>query len=88
VQILAISADSLQQSATFADKLKAPFPMLSDPGMDVMSAYGVADAKRDIAVPALFVVSRGGIIVWRHVGESITDRPSYKELLRVIENML
>jgi peroxiredoxin len=85
VQIVGISADTKEESLEFADKLKIPFPLLSDTGMRVMSAYGVADTKRDIAVPAVFIVNRDSTVIWRYVGDSITDTPSAKKLLEVID---
>lgn len=85
---MGISADTKEESLKFAKKLKIPFPLLSDPGMHVMSAYGVGDAKRDIAVPAVFMVNRDGTVIWRYIGESIVDTSTAKDLLEVIDTQL
>ena len=88
MRVVAISADPQEESLKLAESLKVPFPLLSDHGMQVMSAYGVADAKRDIAVPALFILNRDGMVIWERVGESIADTPSVEKLLKVIDTHL
>lgn len=52
------------------------------------SAYGVAMAGRDIAVPAVFVVLPNGTITWRKVGESVSDRPSSAEILDALDKAI
>jgi len=48
----------------------------------VIKVYGVAMDGEDIAVPATFVVTREKEIVFKYVGENMTDRPSEEEVLR------
>jgi len=73
--------DSAEQSQKLVTRLKLRFPLLSDPKMKVITAYGVAAEGRDIAVPAVFVVDAARRIHYRHVGESITDRPAAEAVL-------
>lgn len=75
-QIVGISVDPPEESRALASKLGVRFRLLGDPDLRVASAYGVAMEGRDIAVPAVFVVRRDRAIVWKHVGETIADRPS------------
>ena len=60
---------------------KIDFPLLSDPGVVVAAAYGVAMKGDDLAVPATFVLRPDGTIAYRYVGEDMTDRPSTNEIL-------
>ena len=40
-----------------------------------------------MAVPAVFVVDREGVVRYRQIGESITDRSSLEELLAAVEGL-
>ena len=54
--------------------------------MDVISAYGVVDRETEIAIPSLFFVSRDGKILWRHIGETIFNRPATKQIIKEISD--
>jgi peroxiredoxin len=82
-QVVAVSVDPAEESLKFAQEYGISFPLLSDPGMGTIQAYGVADAGRDIAVPSIFLVGQDGTILWTHVGESIASRPSAETLLEI-----
>ena len=88
VGIAAISVDEREDSVGLAERLRIQFPLLSDQGLKVASAYGVAMKGRDIAVPATFVVLPGGATYWRKVGESMTDRPTRDEILGVVDQAI
>lgn len=74
--IVGISVDTAEESAMLAAKLGLHFPLLEDAGLRVALAYGVAMEGQDIAVPAVFIVRRDRVITWKHIGESIADRPT------------
>lgn len=57
------------------------FPLLADPGLVVALKYGVAMKGDEIAVPAQFLIDREKTIVFEHVGETVSDRPSASTLL-------
>ena len=71
----------MEDSRKLTGRLGLRFPLLSDPGLRVIAAYGVAMAGRPIAVPAVFVVDRDRKILHRHIGTSVTDRPSPEAIL-------
>ncbi len=73
--MVGISADPVAKSAALAAKHGINFPLLSDEDLAAATAYGIVDADRDIAVPAVFVVKKDGTIAWRYVGDRV-DRPS------------
>lgn len=82
---MAISADSREDSASFAADDGITVPLLSDPELRVISAYGVAMDGDDIAVPASFIIRPDGTIYWSYVGETMADRPDAAELLKLAE---
>ena len=68
---------------TSADALKmveltgAEFAILSDKDAEVAKDYGVYNLLNDgVATPSAVIVSPGGDIEWKYVGESISDRPT------------
>ncbi len=79
--LCAISVDAAADSQKLTQRLSLTFPLLSDPDMRVIKAYGVAMKGQDIAVPATFIIRRDRQIAWRHVGETQADRPSAAALL-------
>jgi thioredoxin-dependent peroxiredoxin len=60
--LVAISVDSLDAHARFAETLDAPFPLLADDGGDVARAYGVYDETSRRSNRAIFVVGQDGSI--------------------------
>jgi peroxiredoxin len=77
---VAISVDDPEDSRELIEDLDLTVPLLADPTMEVISAYGVAMEGEDIAVPATFIVRRDKTIYWKHVGETMRDRPPTAEL--------
>ena len=73
MQIVAISADSAKDSATYAKNNGIRFPLLNDGASTVMSAYGVRMVDTPIAVPATFLVNTERVVVWSHIGATQRD---------------
>lgn len=90
-QVLAVSADSLEDTRALAQRLGLTFPLLADPERAVIRRYGVEDAANEIAWPALFLVTRGvageGQIRWREVSDDYRDRPSVVGLLTQLKRL-
>ena len=78
------SADEPSPSAQLARRFDLRFPLLHDPGLRVIQAYGLAMLGQDIAVPATLVIGRDRRVLYRHVGESMVDRP---DLLTVLDRL-
>lgn len=87
--VLAISVDAVADAAALKSKLALPFPVLSDPGGEVIDRYaGTEERLRDgvaIGRPATFVLDRHGSIAWSHVGADFADRPLVSEVLEQLE---
>ncbi len=83
VGLVAISADSRDESTEFIQDSGITVPLLSDPQLKVITAYGVAMDGNDIAVPASFVIDPQGAITFSFIGESMADRPDSNRLLKL-----
>ena len=59
-ELVALSVDPPDRSAAVAQQLSLPFPILSDTRREVISAWGVLNAKErgGIAIPSVFVIDR------------------------------
>ncbi len=61
-EVIGISMDSVESHAAFLKKLHLPFPLLSNPGGEILEAYGVSRSPKGYAARATFILdSRGGI---------------------------
>lgn len=84
--LIAISVDSVEQNRKLATDLKLTFPLLSDPELKTIDAYGVrhrgGNNGRDIARPATFIIDREGIIRWRNLAENVRLRPRPEQILQ------
>ena len=81
VGLVAISADTVEDSKEFVQEKKITVTLLSDPKLEAIGAFGVAMEGKDIAVPSTFIVSQDKVIHWKYIGENMTDRPDGIELL-------
>ena len=68
VEVIGISRDSSESHIKFAEKYDLPFVILSDPDLDVISAYGVWQEKKLYGkvsfgvVRTTFIIDENGII--------------------------
>ena len=81
---MAISADSPQDSEKLTRRLGLTYPLLADPSLEVIKAYGVRMEHRQIAVPTTFVLTADREVVWRRQSETQFDRPSLRALQREV----
>ena len=70
--LAAISVDVAERSRALAEQLGSPFPLLCDPGRDVVRAYGVFNEKEKggIAYPSTFVLDRERIVRFRSLDKT------------------
>ena len=81
--MLAISVDDLSGATKVVQELNIPFPVLYDPSGTVPRSYEVYELiEPGLATPATFVVDRDGIIRWKYVAGSISDRPPASMVLK------
>ncbi len=75
-EVVAISVDDLAGASDIVGKVGIPFPVLYDPSQQVPEAYRVFNLLGDnVATPSTFVVDQNGVIAWKYVANSISDRP-------------
>ncbi len=83
--MVGISVDPLEDSRALVKDLGLSFPLLSDPDLAVIRAYGVADESNGIAWPSEVLVDPGGAIRWRQGAQSVGTRPSAADVLRAFD---
>ena len=81
-----MSSDDQADSAELARRLGVEYDLLSDTSRRAITAYGVADAKRELAMPAVFVISADRVVTWRSVGASMRDLPPLETVLQAVHN--
>jgi thioredoxin-dependent peroxiredoxin len=86
-RIAAISVDPIDVAQKLYDRLELGFPLLSDEGGAVARAYGVYHTEKKIALPAIIVVDSSGVVRWRRISGSVTDRPEEDEVLDVVDRL-
>lgn len=74
-EIAAVSKDPSAQSLRLSKTKGLEFPLLSDPGLNAIDAFGLrhpgaAMDGGDIARPAVFILDREGRVVWRHITDN------------------
>ena len=79
--VIAVSSDAPDDAGALKDKLGLVFDVYSDPDLQVIAKWGVADYGANIAKPATFVIQPGGQITFKKVGENQTDRPTVDEVI-------
>jgi peroxiredoxin len=85
VQILAISVDPPDKGAWAKEKLKAPFPFLSDSKHEVMDLYGTRSPEYhnregvSINTPTLVLIDKTGTIRWIHQATNYRVRETVED---------
>lgn len=51
------------------------------------NAYGVQMNGMPLAIPSVFVIGQDRTIHWKHVGETVPDRPTADAVLEVVDGM-
>lgn len=76
--LMAISADEPADARRIAERFRLEFPVLADPKLEVISAYGVRHVgglgDRDIAAPAHFLIGTDGKVKWRFISRRQQER--------------
>lgn len=85
--VLAISADTVDDSRAFARDYELPFPLLSDPDELVARRYTGATSD-DNALPGVTIIRRDGRIAFRQISSAKDDRISAADLLATLDREL
>jgi len=74
-------------------EVPTPFPILIDSARTVSKSLGLfmtewGGSKVDQNIPAVYLLDKNGVLKFKYVGQSTTDRPGINYLLKVLESML
>lgn len=99
-QILALSSDSLKGARKTAEKSGAKFPILIDSNAEIAESYGVLAKKREFkdipalalrkkryAIPSIIILDKTGVVRYKYVGKSFTDRPDFSDILETVRKL-
>ncbi|MYA68828.1 peroxiredoxin family protein [Candidatus Poribacteria bacterium] len=66
-------------------------PLLADPGSSVHKAYGIVKPyhfhRRDMYLPATFLIDKEGTLKWLYIGERNSDRPDRALILEQLSKL-
>ncbi len=89
--IVAVSVDSLEDSAQFNGQWRFPFPLLSDTQLHVIDAYGARHPQghggKDIARPTAIIIDPNRVVRYKYIGKDPTDRPTDNEIIFTLQQI-
>ena len=78
--VIPISVDSIASHASWAQEMKFPFALASDPQLSVAEQYGSHNPGRSFASRTVFVIGKDGRILWRNLRFGALNEGAYTEL--------
>ena len=90
--IAAVVVDPPETNATLARDAELGYPILSDPELRAIDAYGLRDAGtgpegRDISHSATVLIDGEGIVRWTSVTRNFRVRPTPADVLAAIDGL-
>jgi peroxiredoxin Q/BCP len=87
-EILVVWPDDAKTVQDYCQKEKLPFVNLVDPGHEVANQYGQQTKILKLGrMPALVVLDRDGTVQYEHKANSMSDIPSNKTVLDVLDSL-
>lgn len=80
-----VSVDTPEDNKRFAEQEQADFPMLSDPGKQVATAYGVVNAQRQFASRWTFYIGPDGKI--RAIDKQVKPATSGQDIVAKLKEL-
>ena len=87
MKLVGVSVDSPSHNGAMVEKLDLPFSLLSDARGDLAKRCGLWNDEEGVAVPAIVVVDRGGVIHYLYAGHDFADRPGDDEVLGALDEI-
>ena len=81
----AASVDTPEDNKKFAESLGLDFPILSDPGKKVASAYGVVTPERQVAFRWTFYIGTDGKIL--HIEKQVSPATAGQDLVAKLSEL-
>jgi len=90
--VAAVVVDPPETNARVAARLGLGFPVLSDPGLALVDAFGLRHAGgahegQDIARSASVLLDKDGVVRWRHVTDNVRRRPDPAVILAAVDGL-
>ena len=85
--MIALSADTPETARLTVNELALTYPVLSDASRTYIRRYNVLHPQEGIARPSMFVVDRAGVIRWRFVGMSASERAPFDTVLEELRKV-
>lgn len=83
-----IGLESKARSFMGSRKLPDPFVMVRDPGMQMVTDWGLRwDARRETAYPATFVIDSSLRVRWSEISRSHAGRVGADQIVKAIKNL-
>jgi hypothetical protein len=84
--VVGISVDPPERNAAMVEKLRLPFPLLSDPGGEAaITPYGLWHEGQTFGKPAVVLLRPDGSEALRQVGEDFADRLAEEDLVAAVQ---
>lgn len=85
--VVAISVDKPEKSRELSDKLKLPFPILSDVDHKVIDAYDLYNPDGKISRPATYVLDTKSVVRWAFFEDDYKIRPLVEVILEELKKV-
>ena len=85
--VVAISVDKPEKSRELSDKLRLPFPILSDVDHKVIDEYDLYNAAGKISKPATYILDTKGVVRWSFFDEDYKIRPLHEVIIGELEKL-
>lgn len=82
---MGVSVDPPSHNGPMIEKLSLPFQLLSDPRGDLAKRCGLWNDEESVAVPAIVVLDRGGVVRYVYAGNDFADRPGDDEVFGALD---
>jgi peroxiredoxin len=90
-RVIGIVVDPVETNAQLARDADLDFPVLSDPDLHTIDAYGLRHPSghdgRDIALSASVLLDANGIVRWTHVTRNFRVRPLPADILAAVDTL-
>ena len=90
-KVAGVVVDPVETNAELARTAGLAFPILSDPELHMIDAYGLrhvaAHDGKDIALSASVLIDGDGVVRWKSVARNLRVRPDPSESLEAIDAM-
>lgn len=73
IQPFGVNPAAVQSHASYATKLSLPFPLLSDPGLDISRAYGTLKPDGGGIARSVCLIDRDGTVLYSQAGAPGAD---------------